>query len=394
MENLKTAFIVGTLSLSLIACTQHHGLGLPKNKLQESQRPFLYGSQVDIPSEQFGEQPICINANKLPLIVEKTLPTTPVLGPGDLIEIEIGIDKNFSGHFIVADDGHVRLAMLDPIDVNGLSTTQLVEALELTLIKNGLYKAHALQVDVRVLQWAAIDVTVQGSVFSPGKVRINTKTKDSEADSKLLARGDFAPLRYLSEALRAASGVRPDADLSNIELRRDGWSYSVNVTGIVNGGDYEDLPLLSGDQIWVHSTGCLQEYLIRPSMITPKGMRVFLSNLSETASNNANAAVGRFSSNLPYGARLLHAAASANCMGGASLSNSARKIVLASRNPFTGKTQVWERSIEELLRHPDRDTLNPYLMPNDAVACYDSDISNARSLARSVLDILSPIKLL
>ncbi len=129
-------------------------------------------------------------------------------------------------------------------------------------------------------------------------------------------------------------------------------------------------------------------------MITPKGMRVFLSNLSETASNNANAAVGRFSSNLPYGARLLHAAASANCMGGASLSNSARKIVLASRNPFTGKTQVWERSIEELLRHPDRDTLNPYLMPNDAVACYDSDISNARSLARSILDILSPIKLL
>ena len=179
-----------------------------------------------------------------------------------------------------------------------------------------------------------------------------------------------------------------------MQISRGDWRYRVDVSGIVDGGDYQDVDLQAGDKIHVPSTGCMQEYLIRPSMITPKGMRVFLSNLSETASNNANAAVGRYSSNLPYGSRLLHAVTSANCVGGASLSNSSRKVILASRNPFTGKTRVLERSVEELIRHPDRDNLNPYLMPNDAVACYDSDISNARSLARSLLDILSPIKLL
>ncbi|MBB6523063.1 polysaccharide biosynthesis/export family protein [Pseudoteredinibacter isoporae] len=390
-RTLTTAILLVLMN----GCTQHHGLGLPDNSDTKDQRAFLYGSQVDIPNGEFGPEPQCTaRQHSSKSLSARPLPLSPVLGPGDLLEIDIGIDKALSGHFIIADDGHLHLAMLPPVLAAGQSTQQLAQKLELALIKQGIYKAHALMLDVRVLQWAAIDITVQGSVFAPGRVRINTKTKDSITESELLARGDYAPLRYLSEALRAASGVRPDADLSNVQLKRGGWTYSVNVAGIVSGHSYEDIPLLAGDKVWVPSTGCMQEYLIRPSMITPKGMRVFLSNLSETASNNSNAAVGRYSSNLPYGSRLLHAAASANCMGGASLSNASRRIILATRNPFTGKTQVVERSIEELLRHPDRDILNPYLMPNDAIACYDSDISNARSLARSLLDILSPIKLL
>lgn len=391
----KRTLITTALLLTLNGCTQHHGLGLPDNNIDRESRAFLYGSQVDVPNKVFGPEPQCV-ANPLSDagISKRPLPRSPVLGPGDLLEIDIGIDKALSGHFIIADDGHLKLAMLPPVQAAGHSPQELIEKLELAFIKQGIYKAHALMLDVRVLKWAAIDITVKGSVFEPGRVRINQKTKDSISESELLARGDYAPLRYLSEALRAASGVRPDADLNNVQLKRQGWTYSVNVAGIVSGHAYEDIPLLAGDSIWVPSTGCFQEYLIRPSMITPKGMRVFLSNLSETASNNSNAAVGRYSSNIPYGSRLLHAAASANCMGGASLSNASRRIVLASRNPFTGRTQVIERSIEELLRHPDRDVLNPYLMPNDAIACYDSDISNARSLARSLLDILSPIKLL
>lgn len=382
--------------LSLAACTQQHGLGLPDNG-NNSERHFLYGSQVDVPNHVYGIEPMCqassLNkASNTPLRNSNTLKS--VLGPGDLIEIEISLDKAHSGHFIISADGYLKLAMIEPIKAAGLSSVELQQQLELALIKGSIYQAHALMIDVRVLQWAAIDITVQGSVFEPGRVRINEKNKEQQAESKLLARGDFAQTRLLSEALRAASGVRPDADLKNVQISRGDWRYRVDVSGIVDGGDYQDVGLQAGDKIHVPSTGCMQEYLIRPSMITPKGMRVFLSNLSETASNNANAAVGRYSSNLPYGSRLLHAVTSANCVGGASLSNSSRKVILASRNPFTGKTRVLERSVEELIRHPDRDNLNPYLMPNDAVACYDSDISNARSLARSLLDILSPIKLL
>jgi len=37
---------------------------------------------------------------------------------------------------------------------------------------------------------------------------------------------------------------------------------------------------------------------------------------------------------------------------------------------------------------------NPYLMPNDAVACYDSDVTNIRDIANFMMDIITPIKLL
>jgi len=68
--------------------------------------------------------------------------------------------------------------------------------------------------------------------------------------------------------------------------------------------------------------------------------------------------------------------------------------VLASENPLTGQVQVIERSIEQILRQAHRDEINPYLMPNDAIACYDSDISNVRDIARTLIEVISPLKLL
>jgi len=68
--------------------------------------------------------------------------------------------------------------------------------------------------------------------------------------------------------------------------------------------------------------------------------------------------------------------------------------MLASTNPITGDYQVIERSVEELMRQAHDAQKNPYLMPNDAVACYDSDVTNIRDIARFMMDIINPIKLL
>jgi hypothetical protein len=118
-----------------------------------------------------------------------------------------------------------------------------------------------------------------------------------------------------------------------------------------------------------------------------------MSNLIDSAFNNSSAAVGRYSTNIPYGTRLLQAAVSANCVGGKEWTNAPRKVILASVNPITQKTQVVERSVEQLMRHSDRDDMNPYVMPNDAIACYDSNVTNLRDIARSMADILSPFSL-
>jgi hypothetical protein len=120
-------------------------------------------------------------------------------------------------------------------------------------------------------------------------------------------------------------------------------------------------------------------------------MRVFMSNLTQPAASNNAANVESYATNLPYGTRLLQAAASANCMGGADSTNARRSIVLISLNPLTNQTEVIERSVEELIKNANREDQNPFLLPNDAVACYDSGVTNLREVARTLGEVLGPL---
>jgi hypothetical protein len=235
---------------------------------------------------------------------------------------------------------------------------------------------------------------VTGAVFQPGRVLINDNGKKMLIEQRVNATGDFSNKRLLSEALRAASGIRPDAKIDQIILIRQGWQIEVDLTGILTGLPVKDYPLIAGDQIIVPSTGCFQSHLVRPSQITPKGIRVFMSNLIDSAHNNSSANVNRYSTTLPYGTKLLQAAVSANCVGGKEWTNAPRKVMLASINPMTQQTQVIERSVEQLVRQANRDEINPYVMPNDAIACYDSSVTNLRDVARTVLDVITPFTLL
>ena len=64
--------------------------------------------------------------------------------------------------------------------------------------------------------------------------------------------------------------------------------------------------------------------------------------------------------------RFLAGLVSSNCVGGSLATNGRRYGVLISRNPKTHRTEVIQRSIEELVLSPDRDEINPFLMPDDA----------------------------
>lgn len=315
------------------------------------------------------------------------------LSPGDMLELEVLNGEGFSGRYIINPDGKIQLPLLPAIKAVGLTLNDLSKEVELVLVRNKLFRPNTARVSLRILQWSAIEVSVSGAVFEPGRVLINNIAADKVTEEKLVAFGDYSTSRFLSEALRAASGIRPDAKLEQITLIRNGWQVQVDLSGILSGAPVRDIPLVAGDQIIVPTVGCFQAHLVRPSQITPKGFRVFMSNLTETAGSNSNAAVGRFSSNLPYGTRLLQAAVSANCIGGTSWTNAPRRVMLASKNPISGHTEVMERSVEELIRNPNRGELNPYLMPNDSIACYDSDVTNFRDVARTVFEIFSPLSL-
>ncbi len=315
------------------------------------------------------------------------------LSPGDRLEILIHEGEEFSGQYLVNHDGTLELPYLPPVLVAGLDTEEVEVRLEAMLVRENFFLASNLRISVRPLQWAPVMVSVTGAVFAPGRVMINDLLPERTDDQKSRIAGDYPDKRYLSEALRAAAGVRPDARIDKVVLVRDGWHQEIDLSGIFSGQLTNDVPLIAGDKVIVPTAGCFQRELVRPSQITPKGIRIFISNLA-SGKDNAAAAIGGNSTSMPYGTRLLQALVSGNCVGGTQFTSASRYALLVSENPLTGQSEVVERNIEELMRNPHRDNFNPYLQPNDSVACYDSSITNIRDIAKTIIDLVSPIKLL
>jgi polysaccharide export outer membrane protein len=351
---------------------------------------------IDLGYHYRADKPLIINQTAIPgrQQMHDLFSDDLALSPGDMIQLSLTNGDGFEGRYIINPDGRIQLPLVKAIDAAGLNLEELAIQIELSLVRAQLFKPHAISVGLRVLQWAAIEVTVSGAVFAPGRVLINNKIPEQVMPERIAAFGDYTPSRNLSEALRSASGVRPDAKLDQIILVRNGWQFEIDLSGVISGSSVKDIPLIAGDRIIVPTTGCFQSHLARPSQITPKGFRVFMSNVTRPIEGNAAPAVGKFSSSLPYGTRLLQAAVSGGCVGGVSWISAPRRVMLASKNPMTGRTEVIDRSIDNLFRQAQHDDINPYLMPNDAIACYDSDVTNFRDVAKSIVELIIPFKLL
>jgi hypothetical protein len=85
---------------------------------------------------------------------------------------------------------------------------------------------------------------------------------------------------------------------------------------------------------------------------------------------------------VPWGTRFWQAVVDMNCVGGARATSARRSAALVSRNPLTDVSVAIERDIEDMLRRADRDDYDPYLLPGDAIACYDSTLTNIGEVAR------------
>jgi hypothetical protein len=262
------------------------------------------------------------------------------------------------------------------------------------LLNENLIRSLSDNVRVQLSEQSAVPVGVAGAVFEPGLVRVGERQPEARAASAAMsATGDLNAGRTIATALRAAGGLRPDADARTIYLiRGDTWTR-IDVSGALDGRPFLDLPVTINDRIIAPSLTCSQNMLIHPSAVTTPGIRVFMSNLSRPAASNASSAIGHDTTSLPYGTRFLQGLVSANCVGGSGL-NASRHAVLISRNPITGQSLVIQRSVEALVRNADRDEYDPYLMPNDAIACYDSQAMNVQDVISTVSNAVTPFVLL
>ncbi|MFC3613027.1 polysaccharide biosynthesis/export family protein [Lutimaribacter marinistellae] len=305
------------------------------------------------------------------------------LSRNDMVQITVDGDEVLTGTYVVSRDGDLKLPYLPAIPAQGRSTAQVEAALSAALVAAEFYVAPP-RLAVRITDFASVSVGVDGAVFEPHAVEIGGVQGDATDTGRQQALGASTEGRNLSAALRAAGGIRPDADLSAVELHRQGRIYLMDLRGVFDGSDPTDIMMLTGDRVVVKSRQCFQDDLMRPSPISPPGVSMFLSNLTQPAAGNAISAVGRDVRQMPYGTRFMQAVVDTNCVGGAKTTNANRSAVLFSRNPVTGVSMVIERDIEELLRRGDRDDYDPYVLPGDAIACYDSTVTGLTEVARAV----------
>ena len=310
------------------------------------------------------------------------------LSSGDRIRLLIPEGELFNGIYEVNIDGNIQIPYLEPLSVKGLEISEVKQKIYRTLIDRKYFQPQFLIVNVSILQWSSIQVNVAGAIFQSGRVSINNRTAEERNLQQNQTSGDSPPDRYLTAALRGAGGVTPRANVKEIRVIRGLHEQIVDLSGIFTGAEVEDVPLIAGDRVIVPELPQQQNWLVRPSQITPIGVRVFLSNLTIPATSNASSSNKSDGSAFPYGARFSQAVISANCLGGTSPTNASRRAVLVRTDRQTGETKVFDRDVEALIRDSTDDKNNPFMMPEDGVGCYDSTVSDVRDVVRTITDIL------
>lgn len=321
-------------------------------------------------------------------------PLSTVFTKGDVLRIRFqGMDQ-YDGLYKVNTDGSLELPFSKELNVSGHSRSSLIKLIEEELVRLKWFYQDTVHVDVSLVRMAAVDVAVFGAVFNPGRVSINNQPIQKQEDAIQQLSGEHTSGRDIVAALLAAGGLRPDADLSQVYVKRGDQIIHIPLQRVLTGVGFESTPsLINGDVVLVKTSGFENVQLIKPSQITPPGMRVFMSNLTAPALSNAQSSIGADSTRMPYGSSLLDSAISANCIGGTHNANASRSIVLVTRNHGSKEQLVISRTINQLLRSSSNSSVNPFVMPNDGVACYDSRFSNFRDVARGVVEIISPLLL-
>lgn len=139
-----------------------------------------------------------------------------VLGPGDIVSLQVADDADIAGKYLISDSGEISIPTVpEPIHATGLTTSQLSKA-----IAKGLKDAQILNdpvVSIFVEEYHSHTVTVLGAVVRPGLYPVETHTTVleviSEAGGLLPSAGSVVTVakRGTPEAAAAAATTRAAA---------------------------------------------------------------------------------------------------------------------------------------------------------------------------------------
>jgi polysaccharide export outer membrane protein len=333
---------------------------------------------------------IALTAMALMFLMGGTAQAAP-LSAGDRVQVLMENGDGFSGKYQVDVQGQILLPYAGPVPVGGLEPEQAAQAVTQRLESTGFFRPGAGRSTVQVLWWAPLNVHVSGEVFNPGVHVVNMPaSRDRSIERAEEIPGAYLPNRNLSDALKAAGGITPWSDIARVVLRRRGVSAQHDVRHLLSGTPGSDPALQEGDEVIVERLEHANANQVRPSAITPPGIKVFAGNMVQSQ-NNASAANAMGALPLAYGSRFSQAVVAINCAGGV-WSNTSRMASLLRTQRLTGKTLRWNVSVERLL-DDGSDDINPLLQEGDALACYDSVTTGWREVFRVLTEVLTPMSL-
>lgn len=236
------------------------------------------------------------------------------LGVGDVIQVDVFQEADLSDSYLIGDDGTIEMPLLGVVQASGMSVEALDEQITIALGERFIVNP---QVTVQVEQFKSQSVQVLGEVNEPGVyyltgattleellamaggIKADRSTREaliknerddsipqrvvnletlrvSAEDAVYLRGGDVVyilqgqivsvngqvkspgdiPFREgmtVLDALSAAGGLLPTANIRRVTLKRDEEYISINVRR-VNRQKEEDLPLLSGDKLIIEES--------------------------------------------------------------------------------------------------------------------------------------------
>ncbi|PZO10651.1 MAG: polysaccharide export protein [Leptolyngbya foveolarum] len=393
-----TYFLKAAVGLASIPAFWISAISVSAQSLPSLPQPSEEGAVDTAPPAVF---PAIQRNGVLPSIERQNIP----LSPGDLLNLKIpGIGgEEFTGEYVVNFSGNLEIPLIEPLPVLGLSPMQVQDRLTEVLIRKGYFRPGLVNASVQVLDYSPIQIAVAGEVFEPGRVLLSNTNVDKEGARTVVAPenntgntpGDYPLERYLTSALKAIGGVKPTADVTRVQVIRGTESTVVDLSGIFLGAMVTDFPLVSGDQIIIPDSGTFQQILVQPSQITPDSVELYVSNVTEGSSNNLDRNRGINSASFKYGTNLAQALVAAQCVGGTPSTNANRRAVLIQTDSLTGSLKTSEYRVNDLVSNETKTAAeNPFLMPEDAIACYDSRNINIRGILGTVTDFINPLNLL
>jgi polysaccharide biosynthesis/export protein VpsN len=156
------------------------------------------------------------------------------VGPGDVFTMEIVSEKELPREYQIASDGTVDLPYLQAVQVAGLEPQEIARLIRKLLIEKQILTNPSVVVQVK--EYNSRRVTIMGQVAKPGTF-------------------PYTQGLTLIQALSQAGGLTGIAnqDRVNLTRRTTGGSRTVVISiGTIMEGRSADIPLQSGDRIFVH----------------------------------------------------------------------------------------------------------------------------------------------